>query len=113
MTESIAPELVAFLSHELGVPPARLRPEARLLQDLGVDGADGWELLREFGHRFGVDVSAFEHGRHFGPETGPSLLTWTHWSLTGSWPRVVPITVGDLEAARRSGHWTTPDRAAI
>jgi acyl carrier protein len=63
-----------FVSEELGVPAARIKPETRLLHDLGVDGDDAGDLLHHFSARFHVDLSAFRFSWHFGPEAGRNPL---------------------------------------
>ena len=109
----LSTELIAFVREELR--PSRrtvLGPDTRLLHDLHIDGADGWEFIAAFGDRFAVDLSDFTADLHFGPEAGPNLLYWLWWTLTANWPKHIPITLGDLEAAKTSGRWRTPARAA-
>jgi hypothetical protein len=108
----LSPELLDFTSHELGVQRDRLTPEASLVHDLGVDGADGWEYMAAFGEHFGVDMSGFQAGLHFGPEAGCNPLIWIWWLATRSWPRLIPITIADLQAAAQQGQWETPKRPA-
>jgi hypothetical protein len=105
-----------FVAEFAGIPRQRLKPATTLLGDLGVDGADGWELVEEFGQRFQVDLSAFRFERHFGPEGLPTYapLVWLSWLV--SWPfrrkqspevraGVTAIRVSDLIAAARDKRW--------
>ena len=113
MTSNLSDEIAAFVSQELGVRLARLTREARLAQDLGVDGTDGWEFMAAFGNRFEVDMAEFQAGLHFGPEAGGNPLVWFWWFITRSWPKHIPITLLDLEDAVRVGRWETPHRPAV
>ena len=56
MTEPFE-EIVRYLHEEQGIKLARLAPDARVAQDLGVDGADASELLEHLHVRFGTDFS--------------------------------------------------------
>lgn len=38
--------------------------------DLGVDGDDGVDLIKDFGKEFSIDISSFNHDEYFGPELG-------------------------------------------
>ena len=89
-----------FISHECSIPLQRISVESALVDDLGIAGADGVELMLAFSRRFSVDISAMNLGLYFGDE-GFSLLPW-HW-----WRRRASITVGDLVAAARSKRWVT------
>jgi hypothetical protein len=106
-----------FVSEFVGVKRSRLTLTSTLLGDLGVDGADGWELIESFGKKFQVDLSGFRADRHFGPEGLPiyALFVWL-WRFV-SWPfcrsqtpedraRLKPIQIGDLIAAARDRRWT-------
>jgi len=111
MEEAISAELRAFVSRDLRIAPDRLSPGTSLLHDLGIDGDDGGEFMGRFGVRFAVDLSRFEFDRHFGPELPFSLFLLLYWWLRPSCrPRLVPITLADLDAAIRLGRWVTPDR---
>lgn len=105
MSIELSQPLVTFLSEELSVPSSRLSATTRLLQDLGVDGDDGVELIESYGLRFGVDLAGFQPARHFGPEAGGNPLTWAWWVVSRHWPKFVPITVADLEISLRHRRW--------
>ena len=68
--------------------------------------------MEAFASRYGVDMSAFDASLHFGPEAGGNPFVWLWWSVTRSWPRMVPVTIADLAAAAHSSRWVTPDRPA-
>jgi len=97
--------LVMFLCEELNVPSSRLSAATLALQDLGVDGDDGVELIQRYGLRFGVDLSGFQPSRHFGPEAGGNPLAWLWWAVSRRWPKSVPITLADLEISLRHQRW--------
>jgi hypothetical protein len=106
-----------FVSVSIGVKRSRLTPASTLLGDLGVDGADGWELIESFGKKFQVDLSGFHADRHFGPEGLPiyAPFVWLWWFV--SWPLcraqtpedragLKSIQISDLIAAARDRRWT-------
>ena len=113
MDAQIREDLVQFLQSELRLEPSQIAPTARLFHDLGVDGDDGCELIRAFGKRFEVDISTFDPTLHFGPESGPNPLMWLWWTITRTWPKVIPITVGDLEASIANRQWTLGTHNAV
>ena len=93
-----------FVSDELGVPAARIKPETRLLHDLGVDGNDAGDLLQHFSARFHVDLSAFHFSSHFGPEAGWNPLHCFYCFLFARGrQRDIPITIQDLAEAADTG----------
>jgi hypothetical protein len=57
-----------------------------LFGDLGVDGADGRELIEEFGKTFSVDLSDFRSDNHFGPEGLPLSAPFQWLWFFVSWP---------------------------
>ena len=105
----LSQSLVTFLSEELSVPSSRISATTRLLQDLGVDGDDGVELIQSYGLRFGVDLFGFEPARHFSPEAGGNPVIWVWWVITRRWPKSAPITLVDLEISLRCRRWVTPN----
>jgi acyl carrier protein len=110
--ESLEAEIKGLVARTAAVRPEQLTPDTRLLQDIGVDGDDGWELIAALGEQFGVDLSPFRPDLHFGPE-GDGFVLWLRRLLRLEPSRFVPITVGDLVAAARSGRWLTPDREPV
>jgi acyl carrier protein len=101
----------AFVARETAVKPDRLSMDTTFFGDLGVDGADGWELIESFGREFSVDLTRFDPGRHFGPEAGwmfPVSLVYYFRTLTQD-PHdaaaVVPISIRDLVEAAKQGRW--------
>ena len=105
-----------FVAEFTGVARERLSPDVTLLGDLGVDGADGWELIAAFGQRFEVNLSSFQPERHFGPEGLPlhAPLEWLCCLLSWSFrKRQTPeeragldaIRISDLMASAREKRW--------
>ena len=113
MGTTLQEPLIEFVSTELGVNPARLSPNTRLNHDLGVDGDDGLEFMAAFSQRFGVDISAFEASKYFGPEAGGNIFVWLWWFVTRGWPKFVPITLNDLQASILAGHWIAGGHHAV
>lgn len=113
--------VVRLVAKNRGLKTEKIKPESRLLQDLGCDGMDGDDLLAAIRDEFGVDFSGFVFERHFGQEGIPlntdltdylcyNPLTCLFWkifqpeNLKKYKPesfKKIPITVLDLyEAAR-------------
>ena len=109
--DPLGDEVKRFVADALAVRIERLTLVTRQFHDLGVDGADGLEFMAAFGQHFGVDTSEFKASLHFGPEAGcnPFLFLVLRMYRPRSL-RLVPITVGDLVEAARSGRWHSPDR---
>jgi hypothetical protein len=83
---------------------SKLRPEADLFLDLGVDGDDAEDLLHRFREGLGVNLEALQFGRHFGPEAFNPLV----FLLPGWWRskrQRIPVTIADLVEAARTQTW--------
>ncbi len=93
--------LIASLN---GIDPKLIRPETRLVEDLNIDREAAQNLLRHFTARFNVDMSAFRYGRHFRDVT---FFQGIKSRLEVGFPIFsrVPLTVGELATAARSGRW--------
>ncbi|QJE98961.1 DUF1493 family protein [Luteolibacter luteus] len=94
-------EVTRFVAGEIGCDPSKLTPATRLLEDLGIDGDDAAELMESFAFRFAVDLTGYDHRRHFGPEAG-----WSPVVIHPSAP-LIPITIIRLAEAAETGHWVT------
>ena len=70
MNRALIEQEVAELLVGMGVRAERLCPDARLLQDLRIDGDDAAGFLDAVSARFGTDLSALRAGwdTYFGPE---------------------------------------------
>ncbi len=108
--------VIDFVAEFTGVKRRRLTPASTLFGDLGVDGADGWELVEAFGQKFQVDLSEFRADHHFGPEDLPiyAPFLWL-WCLI-RWPfrkrqtseeqaGLEAIRISDLIAAAKEKRW--------
>lgn len=106
-----------FVAEFTGAKRQQLTPSSTLYGDLGVEGADGWELIEAFGQKFQVDLSAFRPERHFQPEGLPlyAPVLWLWWLI--SWPfrrwrspedqaGLIPIRICNLIAAAQEKKWT-------
>jgi acyl carrier protein len=110
MNSQLVEQVTAFVASQTGVKVSRLTPETKLRGDLGIDGADGWELIEEFGRQFDVDISTFQAKKHFGPEGfGCFILSLLLPSVFGEISDILPditqITVRDLAEAAEAKRW--------
>lgn len=92
-------EVIQFVSENIGCDPSRLTPDTRLFEDLGIDGDDAEDLMRDFASHFTVDLTGYEHLQHFGPEAGWSPIAIHPSGLS------VPITLVCLAEAAAAGRW--------
>ena len=112
--QSIEMEVKELVAKHLAVRCDQLTLDTRLLHDVGADGADGWELIEELGKRFGVDLSEFRPGLHFGPEAGCNpVLALIALAFRPHWSKFIPITIRDMVEAAQSGKWKTPNREPV
>ncbi|MHA1528120.1 MAG: DUF1493 family protein [Alphaproteobacteria bacterium] len=104
------------------VPVSEITLETRLFEDLGMDGDDGVEFLAAFGDEFGVDISRIAPNNYFNDEetfTGYSLMIPVVAFLSPAFRARVKrasrglraLSVRDLVASARAGHWITPPLA--
>jgi acyl carrier protein len=96
-----------FVAARLGERKERLSEDSRLLQDLGVDGADAVELLEAFSETFGVDMMQFPLSKYFGPEAGfdPFYYLYSLLFKKQRW-RPAPLTLKDLANAAKRKRWS-------
>ena len=99
---TVLEQVIAFIRDHVG--GRDIAPDNRLLEDLGIDGADAFELLDEFAERFHVDMTGFRPIEYFGPEAG-----WSPLVLLYRWfrrpPKTEPLYVRDLVSAVEAGRW--------
>ncbi len=110
MNSDLVERVKLFVAHQRGVKVSRLTLQTTLQDDLGADGADGWELIEEFGRQFEVDISAFQPRKHFGPEgCGCIFLCLFFPWLLGEPDDIlrdyVPISICDLVEAAKAKRW--------
>jgi len=97
-------QVIAFIRDRVGGRDVAL--DKRLLEDLGIDGADASELLEEFAERFHVDMSGFRPADYFGPEAGFSPLALLYYRLLRRLPKTEPLYVRDLVSTVEAGRWS-------
>jgi len=93
-----------LLVRRFRIKPHKIKPESRIREDLGICGDDGLELFVALRDQLGVDLSEYEHGRHFEPEMWSSgAFTTKKWWTTFQHPETT--TVAQLVEAVRLGKW--------
>jgi len=75
-------KVIEFVSNEIGIDEAKLKPELSLYHDLGVDGEDALELLEAFSKVFNVDVTGFPLPDYFGNEGSMSPIGFLKGLIT-------------------------------
>ena len=121
MAAELADRVRAFVCGEMGIRPAELTPDTRIVHDLGCDGDDAAELLERFSEEFEVDLSGLQWNRYFNDEASPGCVAaivaiircfrgrpgtgdqTERQSNTGL--PLEPVTIRDLIAAAESRRW--------
>ncbi len=106
--DTLEHEIIQLVCEQTGSSQKRVNLESRLFHDLGVDGADGWDIIQEMAKRYHVDVSDVRMDKYFGPEMAATPLTFIRWIISPSFRRgeeFTPIWVYDLVACARAGKW--------
>ncbi len=62
------PEIYALISEVSGAKISGLRPDTDLVEDIGIEGDDFFELMEKFEKRFNADISAYRWYFHHGEE---------------------------------------------
>ena len=101
----ISPEeqVVSVLVRRSGLGEEKVTPDARLVEDLKLDGDDAVDALLEISKKCSMDVSGFDSTRYFRSE--PTLLSLLPF-LPSQKKRAEPkqsLTVGTLIEAARNG----------
>ena len=72
--EQLIKEIIAFVGGESGIDERDLHLESRLFHDLGIDGADAYDLLDKYSLKYNVSLGELPHHDCFNVETGISLI---------------------------------------
>lgn len=105
-------QVVKFLAEFTGRPVHRMTVASRIVEDLGVAGDDGDELMRQFAEKFNVDLSGFGKWNQFGGEGGPdpvsAILATVNFfkrKMSSNGQRRSPLIVQEFIDAARLKHW--------
>jgi hypothetical protein len=95
-----------LVCRKAGLKAEAVRPESRLLHDLGITGGDADDLILEFADDLSVDMSSFPFQRYFTGEPGFLHLLWVlRIRKDPIWKDKAPLTVAQLVNAALAGHW--------
>lgn len=106
--DALEQDIIQIVCEQTAHSPKRVTLEARLFHDLGVDGADGWNVIETFAKKYSVDISDVRMGKYFGSEAGATPLTFIRWLVDPAFRRgdhFTPIRVRDLVDCARAGKW--------
>jgi hypothetical protein len=103
--QSIAQQVMEFLSLQTGINATRISLHSRIESDLGTTGDDADELMEAFFNRFGVDRQGFRFDRHFNEEGFMGCLLF--WRPRP--PKKIDLTVGDLVKSADEQRWSPTD----
>jgi hypothetical protein len=104
VSSDVVKQVFDLVARKAGTTADLIGPNVRILHDLGIDGDDADDLLRELSERCQIDLTSFEFSRYFRSE--PSLLS-LFWFLPSQrkerLQNKVPLTVSDLIRAANTG----------
>ena len=92
-----------IVAEHSGVARDNLREDARIVEDLHLDGDDVSEVVERIATTFGVDMANYRWYHHHGSEgCNPFWLIFRPW-----WMRKthIPLRVADLIEAARTRAW--------
>lgn len=116
-------EVRSFISVQRSANRNEITKETSLYHDLGTDGIDAADLLRDFSEKFHVDMTNFNYDRHFGPERDVNFFVLLVYLCLYSCLKLLrnnkmlqeledavsdkkaPIKIADLVRAAKSGEW--------
>ena len=111
------PELLSriqdLIVDETGAVRAQVRPDARLLHDLGIFGDDAEFLLLRFAKEFNVDLALFSFRRFFYNEPHLFNIAPLWWGIIAhrKAPKE-PLTVAHLVRCAEEGRWSESNAPA-
>lgn len=105
-------EIIKFISDFTSVKIEEISPNTLVNNDLGIDGDDGAEFLKEYGKRFNVDLIPISE-TYFGNE-GLSLffvILWPYYLvrrvLGYKTNNLAPLPVSQLIKSAEMGKWVS------
>ena len=61
-------DLCDFISEHQGILKNKVTPNSRIVEDLGIDGEDGYELIDDLIIQYNLDLSEIDFSIYFGSE---------------------------------------------
>jgi len=95
-----------FVAGQLRISADQLEPESRLQQELGLDGDDAGAFMTDFAQEFGIDMAKYVFTDYFGHEAAGCIPLWIVWLFIPPLrPKVIPISLADLQRAIDKRRW--------
>ena len=120
--EEIDPELYtrvkALVAEQMRVSEEELTPDTHLVDDLGIAGDDGYELLEAFCEMFEIEnMSEIEPYDYFGPEASDPFYVYVllyYWvfnreKLNEPYYSLKPLYLRDLVKSAEAKRWIPPE----
>lgn len=110
MNDEIFDRVKAFVAKHSLIAEEKRSPDAQLLDDLGIDGDDAFELIEAFGEEFGMqDRNDFNFKAYFFPENyGCSVSFLYHLLFDRKKLQRTPLTLRDLAESAEAKRWIPP-----
>lgn len=103
---------VQVVSEVTGLAPEKLTDDKSLCRDLGIAGADGYDLLDKLSEEYGISWGDFDSIEWFGPEAGFNPLAYFRAVLDGDQVKQLErdrrFTLGHLRQVCERGEWFDP-----
>ncbi|MBW3624420.1 MAG: DUF1493 family protein [Armatimonadetes bacterium] len=106
-SESLYRLVKDLMVEQLRVRPDQVELDTTIEDDLGTTGDDAMELMGAFMYRFKVDMTDYDHQKHFDQEASGCFFLWWGW---GQAREFQPVTVEHLVRVAQGGHWFNPPR---
>ncbi len=109
--ESLAREVHEFFSEFTATAPSKITANSRIVEDLGIAGDDGDEMMKQFAERFNVNISGFTKWDQFGSEGGPDPVSFIHAAIDlfrkgkRKSSSILPLTVMEFTIAAKLKRW--------
>jgi acyl carrier protein len=98
-------DITEFVAKQTGVKPTNIAPESCLVEDLGVEGDDFFELAHAFAEHFNVDMSSYRWYFHHAEE-GIAGLGALFFPPPNKRVGHIPVRITLLLDAANTGRWT-------
>jgi hypothetical protein len=116
---TLAREVHEFFSEFTAITPSKITAMSRIVEDLGIVGDDGDEMMNQFAERFNVNISGFTKWDQFGSEGGPDPVSLIHAviDLLRNSKRkssgILSLTVMEFIIAAKLTRWPNSDELLV
>ena len=120
MNDELYGRVKTFVAEHAGASAKKINPDTRLMEDLGICGDDGYELLAAFCEEFKIqNTNEMDLTKYFAPEGCNYFgicvffydLVFNRAKLREESNGYIPITLRDLVRSAEAKRWIPPQNA--